>query len=396
MTEKYQKTLYACFIGYIVQAIINNFAPLLFITFQNEYNISLSKITLLVTFNFGVQLFVDFISVSFIDRIGYRASIIIAHIFAAAGIASMTFLPGVLSDPFIGLLISVMLYAVGGGIIEVLISPIVEACPTDHKEKAMSLLHSFYCWGQVGVVLISSIFFRVFGIGNWRILAVIWLLVPLFNVFLFLKVPIASLSDNAAVMPVGMLLRQRVFWLFVLLMFCAGASEMSVSQWASTLAEQGLGVNKTMGDLLGPMFFAVLMGSSRAIYGRYGHRFNLDRFMKFSGLLCILSYIVISLSPWPLVSLIACGICGLSVGIMWPGTFSMAASTIKGGQTAMFAYLALAGDLGCMGGPTLVGFISGALGDNLKLGILSALFFPFALVLLVGLMARKRANDNRI
>jgi len=390
MTEKYQKTLYACFIGYITQAIINNFAPLLFITFQNEYNISLSKITLLVTFNFGVQLLVDFISVSFVDRIGYRISVILAHVFAASGIAGLTFLPGLMPDPFIGLLLSVMIYAVGGGIIEVLISLIVEACPTEHKEKAMSLLHSFYCWGQVGVVLLSSIFFRIFGIDNWRILAIIWLLIPLFNIYLFIKVPIASLADAGPALSIGMLLRQKLFWLFVLLMFCAGASEMSVSQWASTFAEQGLGVDKTLGDLLGPMFFAILMGTSRAIYGKYGHMINLDRFMKYSGILCILSYIVISLSPWPLVSLIACGICGLSVGIMWPGTFSMAAAGIRGGQTAMFAYLALAGDLGCMGGPTFVGFISGAFNDNLKTGILTAVIFP--LVLVVGLIAAKKCR----
>lgn len=390
MTEKYQKTLYACFIGYITQAIINNFAPLLFITFQNEFNISLSKVTLMVTFNFGVQLFVDFISVSFVDRIGYRLSVILAHVFAVAGIAGLVILPGLLPSPFIGLLLSVMIYAVGGGIIEVLISPIVEACPTEHKEKTMSLLHSFYCWGQVGVVLISSIFFRAFGIGNWRIMALIWLLIPLFNIFLFMKVPIITWANNGPSLSVSALIKQRLFWLFVLLMFCAGASEMSVSQWASTFAEQGLGVDKTLGDLLGPMFFAILMGTSRAVYGKYGHLINLDRFMIYSGMLCILSYIVISLSPWPLISLIACGICGLSVGIMWPGTFSMAAASIKGGQTAMFAYLALAGDLGCMGGPSLVGFISGVFNDNLKTGILTAVVFP--LVLVVGIIAAKKCR----
>lgn len=394
MTHKYQKTLYACFIGYIVQAIINNFAPLLFLTFKNEFNISLSKITLLVTFNFGIQLLIDFISVGFIDKIGYRASIIIAHIFSAFGLACLTFLPGLFNDPFIGLLISVMIYAVGGGILEVLVSPIVEACPTDHKEKTMSLLHSFYCWGHVGVVLISSIFFGVFGIENWRIIAILWVLVPLFNIFMFMKVPIASLStENETVLSPWMLVKQKVFWILVLVMICAGASEQAVSQWASTFAEQGLGVNKTIGDLTGPMFFAIMMGTSRTIYGKYGHKINLDRFMLFSGILCILSYIIISVSPWPVLSLIGCGICGLSVGIMWPGTFSISAATIKGGQTAMFAYLALAGDLGCSSGPTLVGFISGHFQDNLKIGILAAVIFP--LVLIIGILAVKR-NRNYI
>lgn len=389
MSQKYQKTLIACFIGYIVQAIINNFAPLLFLTFQDEYDISLSKITLLVTFNFGVQLFVDFSSVAFIDKIGYRASIVIAHIFSALGLACLTFLPGLFSEPFIGLLISVMIYAVGGGILEVLVSPIVEACPTEHKEKTMSLLHSFYCWGHVGVVLISSGFFLLFGINNWRYLAILWVLVPLFNTVLFMKVPIASLADaNETVLSPWMLIKQKVFWILVLVMICAGASEQAVSQWASTFAEQGLGVDKAIGDLAGPMFFAVMMGSSRTIYGKYGHKLNLNRFMLFSGLLCILSYITISLSPWSVLSLIGCGICGLSVGIMWPGTFSISAATIRGGQTAMFAYLALAGDLGCMSGPTFVGFISGCFQDNLKVGILAAVIFP--IVLIIGVMAVKR------
>lgn len=389
MSQKYQKTLIACFIGYIVQAIINNFAPLLFLTFQDEYDISLSKITLLVTFNFGVQLFVDFSSVAFIDKIGYRASIVIAHIFSALGLACLTFLPGLFSEPFIGLLISVMIYAVGGGVLEVLVSPIVEACPTEHKEKTMSLLHSFYCWGHVGVVLISSGFFLLFGINNWRYLAILWVLVPLFNTVLFMKVPIASLADaNETVLSPWMLIKQKVFWILVLVMICAGASEQAVSQWASTFAEQGLDVDKAIGDLAGPMFFAVMMGSSRTIYGKYGHKLNLNRFMLFSGLLCILSYITISLSPWSVLSLIGCGICGLSVGIMWPGTFSISAATIRGGQTAMFAYLALAGDLGCMSGPTFVGFISGCFQDNLKVGILAAVIFP--IVLIIGVMAVKR------
>jgi fucose permease len=261
MTHKYQKTLYACFIGYIVQAIINNFAPLLFLTFKNEYNISLSSITLLVTFNFSIQLLVDFASVGFIDKIGYRASIIIAHVFSAIGLICLTVLPGVLPDPFIGLLISVTIYAVGGGILEVLVSPIVEACPTDNKEKAMSLLHSFYCWGHVGVVFISSLFFRIFGIENWRIIAIVWILIPLFNIIMFSKVPIASLSteEETALSP-KMLIKQKVFWILVLIMICAGASEQAVSQWASTFAEQGLGVDKTIGDLAGPMFFAIMMG----------------------------------------------------------------------------------------------------------------------------------------
>lgn len=384
MRFQYKHTVYACFIGYIVQAIINNFAPLLFLTFQGMYGIPLSKITLLVTLNFGLQLLVDLGAIGFIDKIGYKASVVIAHWCAALGILMMAVLPSVLSDPFVGLVIAVMIYAVGGGLLEVLVSPIVEACPTEHKEKTMSLLHSFYCWGHVGVVLLSTLFFWVFGIENWPILAIVWAFIPLLNSFFFLKVPIASLHEEGeAGYGIKELVKKQIFWVLMLLMVCAGASEQAVSQWASTFAEQGLGIDKTLGDLAGPMFFAIMMGSSRAIYGKYGERIQLNKFMVGSGLLCVCTYLVIGLSPSPLLGLIGCGLCGLSVGIMWPGTFSMAAATLRGGGTAMFAFLALAGDLGCSGGPTVVGMLSSAFGDDLKKGILGAIVFP--LVLIAGL-----------
>lgn len=393
MKMNYKKTMIACFIGYIVQAIINNFVPLLFVTFQNTYQISLSNITLLITINFIVQLIVDFLSASFIDKIGYRTSIIIAHVFSALGLISLTFLPELLPNAFIGILISVILYAIGGGLIEVLISPIMEACPTDNKEKVMSLLHSFYCWGHMGVVLISTIFFAILGINNWKILALIWSIIPLINLILFIKVPIYSLNDNNEKgLSISKLFRKKIFWVLILMMLCAGASEQAVSQWASTFAEQGLGVNKTIGDLAGPMAFALMMGISRLIYGKYGHKLNLDRFMQFSGILCIISYLCIGLIQIPLIGLIGCAICGFSVGILWPGTFSKASNSIKNGGTALFALLALAGDLGCSTGPTLAGFVSSAFNNNLHLGILFASIFP--VLLLVGLMLLKRLSQK--
>lgn len=377
MRPNYQKTIYACFIGYIVQAIVNNFVPFLFLTFEKTYQIPLSKITMLITINFGIQLLVDLLSTGFVDKIGYRISVVLAHIFAAAGLAGLVFLPDLLPDPFAGLLLAVCIYALGGSLIEVLISPIVESCPTDNKEKAMSLMHSFYCWGHVGVVLLSTIFFSVFGIGNWKILACIWALVPILNACLFVRTPIAPLIEEGGTgMSIRELFCSKVFWLMMLMMLCAGASEQAISQWASTFAEKGLGVTKTIGDLAGPMLFAILMGSSRAFYGKAGHRMDLDRFMLCSSVLCILSYLLIVFSPLPVFSLVGCGICGLSVGIMWPGTFSKASSALRRGGTAMFALLALAGDLGCSGGPTLVGAVASAASDNLKIGILMAIVFP--------------------
>lgn len=395
MKNQYSNTITACFVGYIVQAVVNNFVPLLFLTFQKSYGIPLSQITLLVTFNFGIQLLVDLLSVGFVDRIGYRASMIIAHVLSAAGLILLTVLPDLLPSPFAGILTAVMIYAVGGGLLEVLVSPVVEACPSDNKEKAMSMLHSFYCWGHVGVVLLSTLFFRMFGIGNWKILAAIWALIPIANAFAFAKVPMASLMEEGEQgLKLGELFRIRIFWVLLIMMICAGASEQAVSQWASTLAEQGLGISKTMGDLAGPMAFAVLMGASRAFYGKYGDRINLDRFMIYSSSLCILSYLGISLLPVPQLSLAACAICGLSVGIMWPGTFSKASAALPKGGTAMFALLALGGDVGCSGGPTVVGIVSSVLGDNLKRGILAGVVFPVLLLTGIGLCKKVRRVDK--
>lgn len=393
MRDQYNKTLISCFIGYIVQAIVNNFVPLLFLVFQRTYGIPLSQITLLVTFNFGVQLLVDLLSAGFVDKIGYRTSMVAAHILSAAGLILLTFLPEMLPSPFIGILICVMIYAIGGGLLEVLVSPVVEACPSDNKEKAMSMLHSFYCWGHVGVVLLSTVFFHIFGIHNWKFMAAIWAIVPLCNAYAFTKVPIAALLEEGETgLRIKELFRMKIFWILMIMMICAGASEQAVSQWASTFAEQGLGISKTAGDLAGPMAFAVLMGSARAFYGKYGERISLDRFMIYSSILCIASYLGISLFPNPLLSLASCAICGLSVGIMWPGSFSKAAKALPKGGTALFALLALGGDIGCSGGPTLVGFISSALDGNLKMGILAGIIFP--LLLLAGIIACKKPEEN--
>ena len=377
-----------------MQAIVNNFVPLLFITFQNTYDIPLSQITLLVTINFGVQLLVDFAATKFVDKIGYRASILIAHATAAAGLILLTILPEIM-PPFAGILLAVIVYAIGGGIIEVLISPIMESCPTDNKEQAMSLLHSFYCWGHVGVVLLSTIFFKVAGIGNWKVLAVVWAIIPIVNGFVFAKTPIAPLvPEDEEGMSMRELFANKTFWVLMVMMICSGASEQAVSQWASAFAEMGLGISKAAGDLAGPMMFAVLMGGARAFYGKYGEKINLDKFMVFSGSLCVVAYLLVSLTPSPIISLIGCAICGLSVGIMWPGTFSKAAVSLRNGGTAMFALLALGGDLGCSGGPTLVGMVSNAAGGNLKSGILAAVVFPAVMVLCLIVWMRKKGTKE--
>lgn len=382
--NNFKHTLYASCIGYVVQSIVINFAPLLFITFNTSYGIPLGKISLLITLTFFIQLLVDLAAPLFIDKVGYRKCVFAAHAFAFFGLAMLSFLPRIFSDAYTGVLISLIFSSVGGGLIEVVVSPIVEACPHNNKNGHMSLLHSFYCWGHVIVVLTSVAFFALFGIENWGYLSVIFSLVPLFNAFYYLCVPIISLDDAAREasersLSITELLKNKLFWLMMLLMVCAGACELSVAQWASALAEKGLGVSKTVGDLAGPLTFAVLMGSSRIIYYRFSSKLSLEKYMLACCLLCLSSYLLISLSPLPWLSLVGCALCGWSVGVMWPGTYSIAAKKLRGG-TAMFAFLALAGDLGCSVGPAIVGFVSEAYGDDLKKGILAAIGFSVIMI----------------
>ena len=393
MTEskRYVPTIRACFVGFIVQAIVNNFAPLLFLTFSNTYHIPLSQITLLITVNFGLQLATDALSALFIDRIGYRRSAVLAHGLAATGLVLMAILPSLLPSPFPGLLLSAAIYAVGGGLLEVLMSPVVEHCPTPNKQSAMGLLHSFYCWGQMGVVLVSTLFFVIFGIRNWRVLAIFWALIPAANAYLFTKVPMPENPVEGASLSIRTLIKNRLFLLFFLLMLCAGACELAMSQWASAFAEKGLGVSKTLGDLMGPMLFALTQALGRTIYGKRGHRYDLTLLMLASGGACILCYLLAAFSPWPALGLLGCACCGFTVAILWPGTFSLASARIPAGGTAMFALLALAGDLGCTSGPTLVGAVSGLFDGRMQTGLLFAVFFPALLILCVLLLRRHDA-----
>lgn len=400
MKLNYKSTILCAYTGYITQAIVNIFAPLLFITFHKEFGISLSQITVITTLNFLTQLCVDIICTKFVDKIGYRAAIVAAHVFCASGLIGMAFLPGLFSDPYIGLLCSVVLYAVGGGIIEVLISPIVEACPSDNKEATMSLLHSFYCWGSVAVIAVSTVFFYIFGTGAWRVLSCLWAIIPVINAFMFTRVPIAKLTEDGEGMSVKELFSLDIFRIFVVLMLCAGASELAMSQWASAFAEDGLGVSKAIGDLAGPCMFSILMGLSRVFYAKFSQKIDLLSCIIVSSFSCIAAYLLTSLSPSPALSLAGCALCGLSVGILWPGIFSIAAKSCPKGGTAMFAVLALAGDLGCTSGPSLVGFVTGRFDDNLKAGLLSAVVFPAVLIIcgiiLKRLLKRKVENERNV
>lgn len=388
--KKYEHTIYASYLGYITQAICNNFAPLLFLTFSGEFNLSLDKITLITTVNYLVQLTVDFLAANYIDKIGYRISIVASHIFSAGGLIGLAVLPRLFPNAYAGIMISVILYAIGGGITEVLISPIVEACPTKKKEAAMSLLHSFYCWGHVGVVIISTLFFTFAGIENWSVLAILWALIPIFNCFYFAVVPLYPIVEEHEKMSLKGLVGQKIFWVLIFLMVGAGASEAAMSLWASAFAESALQVSKTVGDLAGPCAFAVFMGIARAGYGSNSDRIPLKKMMVGSACLCIVCYLVAGLSRNPVFGLMGCAVCGFSVGIFWPGTFSLAALKLPSAGTAMYAFMALAGDVGCSAGPTLVGFVANANQNNLQTGILMALIFPVMILIGMWLLREKR------
>ena len=397
-TPDYKKTLTACYLGFITQAIAANFAPLLFLTFHKSYSVPLGKIALIPAVFFMTQLIVDIICAQVVDKIGYRKCVVFSEITSAAGLVLLAFLPDLFSDPFTGIVVSVVVYAIGSGLIEVLVSPIVEACPFEHKEATMSLLHSFYCWGSVGVIVISTLFFKFFGIHNWKLLACLWALLPLYNIFNFATCPIEHPTGGEKGMGIAALFRLPLFYLAVILMICAGASELSMAQWASAFAESALGLSKTAGDLAGPCLFAVTMGSCRAIFGKFGDRLNLKNFMIGSGLLCIVSYLLASLSPLPILGLSGCIICGFSVGIMWPGTISICSPKIPRGGTAFFAMLAMAGDLGGSAGPAIVGNISQIAGDNLQRGLLAGGIFPVimiaALILLTSAKTETTSAQN--
>ncbi|ENZ13485.1 MFS transporter [Enterocloster clostridioformis] len=391
MEKRYQKTLIACYLGFITQAIAANFAPLLFITFHKTYHIPLGKIALFSTFFYFTQLLVDLACAKFVDKIGYRTSVVLSEIASALGLAGLAVLPSILPDSFVGIIFCTIVYAIGSGLIEVLVSPIVEACPFENKEGTMSLLHSFYCWGAVCVILVSTIFFAVFGLDNWKILACIWALIPLYNIYNFATCPIETLVEEGKSMTMKELFQNKLFWILSLLMVCAGASEIAMAQWASAFAESALGVSKSVGDIAGPGCFAVLMGTSRVFYGKYGEKIELKKFMVISGALCLFCYLLAGLSNSPALGLAGCALCGFSVGIMWPGSISISSKTMPLGGTALFALLALSGDLGGSLGPGFIGMISQNAGDNLKIGILAGICFPIVLLICVFyLMERER------
>ena len=396
--KNYKKTLAACYLGFVTQAISANFTPLLFLTFKDTYGITLEKIAMIPMVFYLTQLLVDLAATKFADRIGYRTCVVASQMLSAVGLVLMAILPEILPVPFIGILISVVFYAIGSGLIEVLVSPIVEACPFENKDGVMSLLHSFYCWGAMGVILGSTLFFAVFGVENWKILTFVWALVPLYNIFNFINCPIERLVEDGKSMGISRLLKTPIFWLMIILMVCSGASEATMAQWASAFTESAIGVSKAIGDLAGPCLFAMFMGISRMLYAKFSEKLDLTKVMLGCGALCACCYLLASLSTLPILGLAGCALCGLAVGIMWPGSISISSQKCPRGGTAMFAFLALAGDLGAMVSPAMVGSLSEMAGGNLKIGLLAATLFPIVLVLGLLILNKKagRATNREL
>lgn len=410
-TQNFKSTVFACYRGYITQGIVNNLSPLFFVLFQNKFGISYSLISALILCNFVTQVITDMLSVKYVDRIGYRKSAVIAHALAFSGLVMQGTLPNVLPAPYVGLVLATIVNGVGGGLIEVIISPIVDSCPGDAKASAMSLLHSFYCWGQVGVVLITTLLLRLIGEDLWFIIPILWSLLPLYNLFRFLKVPLMPTVPEEEKTPLKTLFTSKIFLVALLLMLCAGASELAMSQWSSLFAERALSVTKVIGDLLGPCLFAVFMGIGRTIYGVWGEKIHLTGAMVFCAALCILCYLGTALFENPWLSLLSCALCGFSVSLMWPGTFSLTSAAYPKGGTAMFGILAVLGDVGCSVGPALMGAVSGAVSGNakiaasfpnltadqlgLKSGMLFSAVFPAFILIGVLLLTRFHKSANK-
>lgn len=390
-TEKYTSTKIACYTGYFVQAIINNLASLFYVIFQNEFGLSYTKISTLILINFVSQIFVDFASVKIIRKLGYRVSIIFAHIFATAGLILLGILPRAMGNHYIGLIIPIIIYAIGSGLIEVLISPIIEGLPLSNKSGEMALLHSFYCWGQAAVVLVTTFAVKFVGSENWIYMPMLWALVPFINMFAFFRVPIVPpVPEGEEEMSIGELFKKSEFVTCAALMLCSGASEIAMAQWASTFAEKSLGVDKFTGDLLGPCLFAVLMGSGRVIFGYLGDRLNIRKVLSACSFICLAAYLITTLIPHPFISLIGCGLCGIGASTMWPAVLSLAAKLFPSGGTAMFSMLAMFGDFGCSLGPWITGKLSdfavassSITMEPLKFGLIFCVFFQIVMLILL-------------
>lgn len=380
----YKHTLHSCYLAYVTQAAVVNLAPILFVIFQTEFGLTYQQIGALSLINFLTQLSIDAVAIKTLDKVGYRPAAIGCCACCTLGFLLLAICPAIWPGEFFALCLPVIVYAVGGGLAEVIVSPIADSLPLENKEGSMALVHGAYSWGQAAVVLVSTCTLAIIGHARWQWLPLIWAILPLYNLFRFCRVPLMPTIPDEHRTPLRDLLKNGTLWLFLLVMLCAGASEVAMSQWSSLFAEKALGVNKVLGDIAGPCLFAVFMGLGRIGFGKFGTKWKLSRILLLCALLAIVCYLLTAFFPHPIISLTACALTGLAVSLMWPGTVSLSAAAFPLGGAALFAFLALFGDLGCSVGPWLTGVVSDAVSVSnsdmaLRIGLAAGTIFPLTL-----------------
>lgn len=381
----YKSTIRACYIGNLVGALVTNLSPLLFVILMGSYNLSFEQVGRLVLINFFTQIIADLAFSKPVDTYGVRPFITLGHALVFIGFVMFAFSPRLFPhSPYTGLMLATVVFSCGGGLLELLLSAIVQAVPSDAKAAAMSLLHSFYAWGFIVVVVLTFLMLKLFGSANWPWLFLIWSLVPLFNFFNFLRVPLPPQVPDEHRTSTRVLASTPFFIFVVLGIALGGAAEVSMSQWTSAYAETTLGLSKQTGDLLGLCLFAGLLGLGRVLYGTYGKRFDIWRVMFLGSLFAAGCYLVAALSQHPIVSLVACAFCGLGVALLWPGSVTNAAHRFPFAGASMFAILAAGGDTGAAVGPWLLGLIADQIPTDfplspLRVGMVIGTLFPLAM-----------------
>ncbi len=379
VTKKYFPTKLAGYVGFVVQAIVNNFLPILFIVFQNVYNLSYEKLGRLILFNFATQMFIDLITPKIIAKIGYRKAASLSQGAAAAGLILLGTLPSLMNNTYLAIIISIIIYATGSGLMEVILSPMIEMLPTGNKSGNMAVLHSFYCWGQAFTVLVTTGLVFLFGFKQWYFIPAIWAIIPFLNMFSFLRVPIVQPSPDEKMSTFSELVKKPLFLVYMVMMFCAGASEIAMAEWASIFAQNALGVSKAIGDITGPCAFALFMGTGRVVYAKLSKKVSFTKMLVILNIFCFVCYMVVAVCKIPIIALIFCAVCGFTVSISWPGIYSAGARTFTTGGAVMFSVFAMCGDTGCALGPWLIGVLADKF--SLNVGFAAASVFPLVMVI---------------
>lgn len=356
--KSYQLTTISCFVGIFCQAVSSNITAILFIPLMTLYGLSYVHLGLLVGINFTTQVLVDIIASRLVDRYGFRVFVLPSDILAVIGLVLFGLTPVLFDNILTGLVFSTIIFSASCGLQEVMLSPIVNAIPHNDKGPAMALMHSFYAWGQVATIIITTLFLFFFGIENWQVIVFLWALVPLVNFFMFLAAPFPGVIHENQRMTMRDLILKPFYLVALLAIMGGAATELVMNQWSSTFSEKVLELPKVTGDILGMCGFAVFLGLGRVLYGRYGSKINMNNVLVGSAAAAVVCYIAVAISPLPAISLAACAVCGLAASLLWPGTLVITAEKYPLAGAWIFAILAAAGDIGAASGPFAAGVIT--------------------------------------